>query len=222
MKNLYFALVLVLVLVLSSATFAQTNATFPCPTISVTGPSVMEITNEPLIYTATVGKEIENYKVQYKWTVANGNIIERPGIFTVKVLQSNTAVAKGLTVQFEVTGLPEGCSNTASESMIIEPPPVATLIEILPTFVSRLEKAEVFEKLRALDNDPTAQIYIIFRHKKNTSQKTIKLTEQKLFDSLIKAGIKKERITLIKDSATDESIQFWLVPAGAEVPDINN
>jgi hypothetical protein len=218
MKNLSFASILVLIL--SFAALAQTNATLPCPTISVTDVSGLPIPNEPIIYTATVGKEVENYNVKYKWTVVNGEIIERQGNLTVKVLHSNAA--KGLTVKFEAVGLPKGCSNIASETMHIDFAPQASIIGELLTPTSQIEKTELFEKLSALDDDPNAQLYIIFRYKKNTSQKIIKRTEQNLFDSLIKAGIPKDRITFVKDSATDESIRFWIVPAGAENPRINN
>lgn len=218
MRHLSF--VSVLVLILSFATFAQTNETLPCPEFSLEIPGDLGISNEPIIYSATVGKEIENYNVKYNWTVINGKIIEGQGSLTIKVLPNYRVI--DFKVTLEVAGLPKDCPNVASEATHLDYAPPALLLGEIPISTSQIEKTELFEKLITLDNDPTAQLYIIFRHKRNTSPKSVRRTEQKLFDSLIKAGIQKDRITFVKDSVTDESIQFWLVPAGAENPKINN
>ncbi|MDQ6788781.1 MAG: hypothetical protein M3033_18420 [Acidobacteriota bacterium] len=219
MKNLPFASLLVLIFCFAS--FAQTNKTSKCPTIFITVPPGFPIPNEPIIYTATIGKEVENYNVKYDWTVANGKIIEGQGTLVAKVLQND--IAKNLTVTFEVSGLLPDCSNIASETMAIDlVAPQAFLIKEFSAPIAQIEKAKIFEKLTALEDNPNSRLYIIFRHTKNTPQKIITRKERKLFDNLIKAGIERERITLIKDFANTESVQFWLVPAGATPPKIND
>ena len=218
MKNLLFTSILTLACYFCA--FAQNNNVLPCPTITVTGPSSIPAPNEPFIFTVSVGKEAENYNVKYIWTVSNGEIIEGQGNFTVKVLQDN--VTNGLTVRVQVEGLPKHCLSESSETLNIDPAPQAALIGEFLTITAQNEKSKLFKKITALDNDPYAQLYIIFKFKKNTSQKEVLRNERKLIDSLIKSGIEKERITLVKSSAPDDSIQFWLVPPGASNPEIDN
>ena len=219
MKNLLA--ITFLVLISSVAASAQTAQPSLCPAISVIGENYPPIPSEPYTFTATVGKEVENYKVEYKWTVSNGEIIEGQGTLAAKVLLRDAAYYGSLLVNFEVLGLPKDCPNYASESVIVDELPVqASLIEEVS--ISQIKKAKSFERPNVLDEDPYAQLYILFRYKKNTAPKTIKRTEQKIFDSLIKAEIKKDRITLVKGSASVESIQFWLVPAGASAPAIED
>lgn len=218
MTNLF--VIAILVFTLSFVASAQTVQTSLCPTIFVTGADYAPIPNEPITYTATVGREVENYKVEYKWRISNGEIIEGQGTLAAKVLINDADYHKGLTVSFEALGLPKDCPNTASDSINFDLPPQALLVEEVS--ISQIDKAKVFNRPTVLDDDPYAQIYVVFRYKKNTAPKTIKRTEQKIFDSLTKAEIKKEQITLIKGSASVASIQFWIVPAGAQPPAIEN
>ncbi len=218
MKNLSFASILILLCCL--AAFAQANKTSPCPTISITGPPAVPIPNEPIIYVANISNEVDNFNANYKWSAANGEIIEGQGTLIIKVLQND--IIKNLTVTLEVAGLPESCSNIISETMGCGlKVPQALLIEELSSPITQIEKAGDFEKSAALDDNPNAQLHIIFRYKKNTPQKIITRTERKLFNNLIKAGVEKERITLIQGFADTESIQFWLVPTVTTVPEID-
>lgn len=45
--------------------------------------------------------------------------------------------------------------------------------------------------------------------------------EQEIINSLTKAGIEKERITLLKDKTDKELMQFFIVPAGAQIPTVD-
>lgn len=216
MRNLFLASILVLTFCICS--FAQTNATMPCPTVSLIGPDSPSKPNEPQIFSVSLSKEAKNYKIEYIWLVHNGEILEGQGTQTVTILPNEKVIGENLTATVEFKGLPEGCavaeSATAPMCACIEP----ILIDEFSEPISQVDKARIDNIFTALENDPTAQLFVILAYKENTSQKKIRKREQKIFNSLTKSGIERARITLIKGSTDADVIRFYIVPAGAEPP----
>ena len=71
----------------------------------------------------------------------------------------------------------------------------------------------------ALQNDPSAQLYVIIYLKTKTLQKTALRREQEILKFLTeKNKITKQRITILKTFADKDQAQFWIVPAGATPP----
>jgi hypothetical protein len=211
----------ILVFAFCFCAFAQTNNTLPCPTLSVTGPPGISVPDEPITFTASIGEEAKDYEIEYNWTIHGGEIVEGQGTTSVSVLRN--VQGQSLMVTVNVSGLPDGCSNTASESASacgLLPQP--TQIDVFSECANHIDKNRINEIVRALYNDPTAQLYIIFRHKENTSPKTTSQKEREISNSLIKAGLAKDRITTVTDFRQSESVKFWLVPAGATPPIIED
>ena len=200
---------------------AQTNNNAPCPTISLTGPAGISAPNETLTFTASVGVEAKDYKIEYNWTIHGGEIVEGQGTTSLKVLRN--VLGQNLTVTVKVSGFPDGCDNTASETASgYELPPQPIKIDEFSQPFAKINKERINKVNEALQEDFTAQLYIIFRHKEKTSQKTASRKEREVSDSLTKSGLAKDRITIIKDFRQTESIEFWLVPAGATPPEIKD
>ncbi len=220
MKNLALALIFVLILCL--AAFAQTNKTSRCPTILVTNQSATILPNEPITFAALVSKKPENFSLKYNWSTSGGEIVEEQGTSIVKVLPKN--FARGLSAAIEIKGLPKECPNVGHITMA-EPalPPKIQLFTEFSTASLQIDKARLDSLTKKLLNDTTTMVYIIEKFKPNTSQKSIKQKVREITDYLIKdKRIEKDRIVVLTASSAENLSQFFIVPAGAIPPTIND
>jgi len=117
MKNLL--LTSVLVLAFSVCTFAQTNETSPCPTISITKPFGGYMgRGEDITLTAN----IEGYdwnKLNYNWKLSNNISIKGQGTPVIKFTAPEDMQLLNVTATVEIKGLSEVCKNNVSESFQI-------------------------------------------------------------------------------------------------------
>ncbi len=206
----------ILVLTFCVGTFAQTNETLPCPTVDLIGPAGIVMPNEAIRYSVTVDKKGKDLKLEYIWSVRNGEIIEGQGSQAITVKQPSN---NSLTVTVEVTGFPTGCPNTSSETSFYCPPPQAAKIEEFSESISQVDKIRLDKMITSLEDKPNAQIYILRSFKEKSSQEKIDTAEKQLFNFLSKEKrIEKDRIILVRIPADIELTQIWLIPPGAERP----
>ena len=114
----FFFIVLSLVFFFGTASFAQTDQSAPCPTITVIGQGGIPDPDQPVIFTAEIGKEAEKFNTILKWNVNNSEKIEGQGTKQIKVLWKDMCNTN-LTATIEVFGLPKDCQSTASETAAI-------------------------------------------------------------------------------------------------------
>lgn len=209
----------ILVFAFCFGVFAQTNNTAPCPTISLIGPAGIARPNESILFTLSIDEKAKSYDIKYNWTISRGKIVGGQGTTTLSVLLNP---GEGVTAAIEISGLPGDCINTASESYMycvgIQP----TQIDVFSEPFANIDKNRITEIFRAINSDPTAQLYIIFRHEEKTSPKTSSRKEREVSNSLVKAGLATDRITTVRDFRHSESVEFWFVPAGAIPPKIKD
>lgn len=196
--------------------FAQTNETLLCPTISIYGPMSFPNPDEPITYTALVGKDAEKYDIKYVWTVSGGEILEGQGTSVIKTTWKNSKNRFVATVKIE--GLPEHCDNTRSEVMHYTPAPEP--IKFAEFLLPITDKSKNYKLIETLQDDPSTQLYVIFYFKKNSAQKSMDQKIQQVVNYLIGENkIGKERITKVKAySDKKEFIQFWLIGSGVMPP----
>lgn len=101
-------------------TFGQNSN---CPTISVTGPSAVVQPGEAMDFTASVSG-FDASKVGYKWTVSENRPFQGQGTNKIKVKVKSFSEVKGayediIKATVEISNLPEGCSNTVSETGVL-------------------------------------------------------------------------------------------------------
>lgn len=198
---------------------AQTNENMPCPTLSVTGPPGIVEPNDSAIYTANVDTKGKELKIEYVWSINAGEILQGQGTNIIKVKQPEFY---SLVVTVEVKGFPKECPNIASESSTYDPPPVAKKIgEFLIPF-SKIESLKNDKLIRAIQDDSTAQLYIIIGYKEKDLADRQTQKERNFVDALAKENkIPADRITIVRIFNKKDSVEFWLVPAGATPPDAN-
>ncbi len=106
------------------AGFSFSQATVAnCPTITIKGPAGVSRLSEQIKFTASLN--IVNTGLGYEWTVANGKIINGQGTNSISVLGSHSLST--VAVELKISGLPSGCSDTASESASVYDHPVCGL-----------------------------------------------------------------------------------------------
>ena len=212
----------ILVLTFCGGTFAQTNETSPCPTISVMGSSEIPTPDEPITFTAEVSKEAEKFKIKYKWTVTNGEIIEGQGTNVIKVLR-NGMFGKSLLAEIEVIGLPKNCVNVASETAAIVCPPNSRLIDEFSESISQIDKARLDNLIIEIQNNPSVVAYIFERFERKTSRKAVERKIQKITDYLVREKkIEKDRFVISIAESDENLTQYFIVPPGAEPPKIED
>jgi hypothetical protein len=89
-----------------------------CPTISVECPD--EVFNKAALeFRANLQKsDISEQNLTYKWTVSGGDLISGQGTSCITITNFDIT-KKALIVSVEVTGLPEGCENKASCTIVV-------------------------------------------------------------------------------------------------------
>jgi hypothetical protein len=209
----------ILVFAFCFCAFGQTDKISPCPTISLTGPAGIAQPNESILFTLSVDEKAKNYDIKYNWTISRGKVVGGQGTATLSVLPNP---GEGMTAAIEISGLPGDCANTASETYMycigIQP----TQIDVFSEPFTQIDKNRISEIVHSIQNDLSAQLYMIFRHKEKTSPKMASRKEREISNSLVKAGLAADRITTVTGFGQSDSIEFWLVPAGATPPKIED
>jgi hypothetical protein len=212
MKKLFC--VPIFVFIFCAVLFAQNDSPASCPTISVDGPSRIINPGETATFTATVDIS-DPKKLIYNWTVDAGEIIEGQGTSTIGIKISKEW-AQSLTAMVEIKGLPENCPNSASETVFYDPPPKAEKIDEFGTATNGNVKMRFDSFMIELQNDPTAQGYII----NYGSDKELLKRERQIRNAIAFRKYDAQRITFVRGGETEETIktQFWIVPPGAAPP----
>ena len=212
MRKLLFASIFVLAFCF--AAFGQESS---CPKISVIGPAFPVLPGENSTFTVILDDKAKDLKVEFLWSVENGKIIS--GQRTPAIIVGEITPDSVSTATVEIKGLPEGCSNTASETAIFPHCPTRPIeIEQLKTSASRLEKLKFDKLITALENEPTATAYIIIFFDEKISQKKLKQKEQQIRKYLSDTNALMDRVVIVKGTEGEDLIRLFIVPAGAEPP----
>ncbi len=208
-------LVTTLAFLLSISAFAQTE-TSSCPEISVSGGGVV-MPGEPMTFSAQVGDEAKNLRLEYFWTVSGGTIIEGLGSTTIKVA-TKPKEDIDITATVKIKGLPVNCPNTVSEtgSMIICR--VSRLVDEFSKIPNGELKARIDALYLQIGNEPTSQGYLI----NYGTDREIVARENLLRKAILLRKYDIKRVTIVNGGANPNGAgvwtKIWIVPPGAEAP----
>jgi hypothetical protein len=194
----------------------HTGGSRSCPAIEVEGPSRVPRPNEPIVFSARIGSVTKmDLDLKYHWDVSHGTITLGQGTMSITVSSDIGSV----TATLRVDGLPQGCSNIASESIQYDPPPSPVKLEQFTGGLSELKKERLIPVVDAANQNPSAQIYILSGHINGKPSSSSRENERGLMSYFARNGITPDRITMKAVYAEIELIQLWIVPAGARAPD---
>ncbi|MEO6334906.1 MAG: hypothetical protein ABIO91_07990 [Pyrinomonadaceae bacterium] len=207
------AFALLTISLFSSYAMAQSD----CPSFSVNGPAGMVSEGEIATYSVAGGLPPETpLTIQYLWSVSAGTIVRGQGTTAIEVRQPNEL----LTVTVEVSGLPQGCPHTASETAPWVSAPDAVKVGVIRSLEKGRYEKEVATFVKELEENPNNQGYIFFDHKEKATKTAMARKEKIMIDALARlwGGFDRSRITIVRWNQGSDIVELWLIPPGAENP----
>ncbi len=205
MKQLIFTAILFLAL--SNITFAQSNNA-PCPYVMISPPALranLYQVNKPVTLTAETGKEIENYKVTYLWTITGGKILSGQNTKTITFIHEGF----GFDVLVEIQGLPSQCNSRTGVALAIH------------------RSSKMFDEYgRIPQSEEKNRIDKFLIQAEKNSLTIIRLTDGKnlkrrlnFLNSYIESKTYPNQVEYLISSEKDQNTQLWEVYAGSAFPD---
>jgi len=186
-----------------------------CPTLSVTGPGGTTNPGETMTFTANLSGAADN---TYNWSVSAGTIESGQGTRSITVRTTNDMAGSNVTATVDIGGLDPNCNctTTASESAPVATRPQATLIDEFGKAPNDDVKARVDNFYIQLNNNPSAQGYII----NYGTPAEIKARRAQIMKAITFRKYDPNRVTFVDggDTGAGVNTKFWLVPAGADNP----
>jgi hypothetical protein len=190
----------------------------PCPTVRVSCPDTAS-PGQTITFTASVTGGDPNVTPTYNWTVSAGTIASGQGTSSITVDTTGLG-GQTVTATVDVGGYDRSCSTSASCSTAVTTRPQAQKIDEYGNIRFNDEKARLDNYAISLQNDPTAQGYIICyggrRGRAGEAQARCDRAKNYLVTT---RGIDASRIVTV-DGGYRESltVELWLVPSGATPP----
>jgi len=186
-----------------------------CPSVSVSGPAGITKPGDPMTFVANVtGGE----GITYNWSVSAGTISSGQGTSSITVDTTGVAGGSSITATVEIGGTPAGCDcpKTASETAGVAAPPQAETIAEFGKQTPDEIKAQLDPFFIRLQNDPTAQGYII----NYGTPAQIKARRTVITNAIKFRNFPMDRITFVDgpDTGDGPRTKLVFVPAGATPP----
>ncbi|HQY67291.1 MAG TPA: hypothetical protein PLD38_08430 [Pyrinomonadaceae bacterium] len=184
-----------------------------CPTLSVSGPAGTTDPGATMTFTLSgAGSNSVN------WAVSAGSIESGQGTSSITVRTPADGSVSNITATAEVGGIDPTCNcvTTASESAPVAPKPSKTLIDEFGKAPDDDVKARVDNFYIQLNNNPSAQGYIV----NEGTPVEIKKRKTQIMKAINFRKYDVNRVTFVDGNNTGAGIntKFWLVPAGADAP----
>jgi hypothetical protein len=189
-----------------------------CPTVRV---SCQDTASEgqTITFTASVTGGDPSVTPTYNWTVSAGTIASGQGTSSITV---NTAGLGGQTVTatVDVGGYDRSCSTSASCSTAVTRERLARKIDEYGNIRFNDEKARLDNYAIELQNEPTAQGYIIcYGGRRGRAGEAAARCDRAKNYLVTTRGIDASRIVTVDGGFRENlTVELWLVPTGAQPP----
>lgn len=188
-----------------------------CGDLNVDGPSGITNPGDTMTFTATVTGGPD---VTYNWSVSAGTIESGQGTSSIVVRTTKEMENSNVTASVELGGTDPkcGCEKSGSATGPVAGLPKVELIDEFGKMVDDDVKARIQNFYVRLNNEPTARGIIVnygtpaeIRNRKRQIEKAIDFLK-----------LDKSRVTFVDgpDQGNGIVTKLWLVPAGAEDPQI--
>jgi hypothetical protein len=193
----------------------------PCPTVSVSCPSEVD-PNQPITFTASVSGGEPGATWTYNWSVSAGTISSGQGTSTITVDTTGLA-GQSVTATVSIGGADPSCTGTTASctTSVKPPPPEPIKFDEYGNIRFNDEKARLDNFAIQLQNQPgsTATI-IVYGSCAGEAQQRGDRAKDYLVNT---RGIEAGRITVVDGGCrTDLTVQLWIVPSGANTPQVDS
>lgn len=205
-------LLTIFVLVICFESFGQ-----DCPIIKVIPPSKLPSENSAMLFSISISGNIDTSKLEYNWSVSQGNIFDGQGTTAITVLRDKKLEGEVIAT-IEIRGLPVGCKTQFSGETIL-PPKI-----ICRCAIDEYGKLSWNDELVRLENsiielirDSTAKAYIIFSYSNELERAHIFNRQKKILRYLERRKILSERILFKLEKGYGYLTRIRILPEGAEL-----
>jgi hypothetical protein len=188
-----------------------------CPTVSVSCPDTVTA-GSPVTFTANVSGGDPNVTPTFNWTVSAGTITSGQGTSSITV--DSTGVSGPITATVDVGGYDRSCATSNSCTVNVPVIRTARKIDEYGNIRFNDEKARLDNFAIELQNDPTAQGYIIAYGGRRGRAGEAQARADRAKNYLVnQRGIDPTRIVTVDGGFREDlTVELWLVPSGANAP----
>jgi hypothetical protein len=188
-----------------------------CPTVRVACPDTATA-GSPVTFTANVEGGDPNVTPTFNWTVSAGTISSGQGTGSITV--DTTGVSGTVTATVDVGGYGRECSTSNSCTTSIPVPVGPRKIDEYGNIKFNDEKARLDNFAIELQNDPTAQGYLVCyggrRGRTGEGQRRCDRAKNYLVST---RGIDAARVVTVDGGFREDlTVELWIVPSGATPP----
>ncbi len=189
-----------------------------CPNVSIYCPDTVTL-GQPVTFTANASGGTPGVTATYRWTVSAGSITSGQGTPSITVDTTGLG-GQAITAKVEVLGYEMDCS--ASCTAQVPQPPRRKSFDEFGNIARDDEKARLDLFAIQLQNEPGARGYIVVypgaRSRPNEAQRRADRAREYLVNT---RGMEASRIiTTVGPTRDAFTVQLWIVPAGAEPPEV--
>jgi PKD domain-containing protein len=192
----------------------------PCPTVNVSCPSEPVKAGTPITFTANVSGGDPNVTPTYNWTVSAGTISSGQGTSSITVDTANLPNNSTVTATVDVGGYDRSCSTSSSCSTGITETVGPRKVDEYGNIKFNDEKARLDNYAIELQNDPTAQGYLVCYGGRTGRTGEAQRRCDRAKNYLVSTrGIDASRIVTVDGGFREElTVELWIVPSGATPP----
>jgi hypothetical protein len=190
-----------------------------CPTVTVSCPDQGTI-GTPVTFTANVSGGDSSVTPTFNWTVSAGTISSGQGTSSITVDTTGVAGNSTITATVEVGGYDRTCSTSNSCTVSFPEGPKARKVDEYGNIKFNDEKARLDNYAIELQNDPTAQGYLVCYGGRTGRTGEAQRRCDRAKNYLVSTrGIDASRIVTVDGGYREElAVELWVVPSGATPP----
>lgn len=193
-------------LIVSFAT--SLNAQSACPVLDLTGPAGLSPSGEVVTFAAETNPTGENLK--FEWTVTAGTIEKGQGTSVIEVRTPRIPPIGTLTVEVKVTGLPDNCADTSSETIGVGGNAGVALDDYAD--ISADEEARRLDTVAfQIGQKPGSTIVVVLSKAKKERDASIETRIARVRKHLTSRGISSDRVVFLRTTHEIRSTKLYLV-----------
>ena len=189
-----------------------------CPNVSIYCPDTVA-PGQPVTFTANVSGGTPNVTPQYNWTVSAGTITSGQGTTSITV-DTSALAGRPVTAKVEVMGYELQCNASCTTQVPQRAEP--RQFDEFGDIRFNDEKARLDSFAIQLQNEPGAVGYVLVYPGRKSKPGDAQRRADRAKDYLVHTrGLSPSRVaTLVGGQRDAMTLQLWVVPAGADPPQI--
>lgn len=185
------------------------NAQTQCPVVDLTGPAGLTPNGEIATFVASTNPVVQDAK--FEWTVSAGTIEKGQDTLVVEVRMPAVPVIGTVTVQVKVSGMPDGCADTSSETIGIGGKAGLATVDDYGDITADEEARKLDVVAFQAGQKAGSTIVVVVSKAKKERDGTIETRIARIRKHLTSRNIPSDRVTFIRTTHEVRSTKIYLV-----------